>query len=179
MVPKSEMLTRPTAYWGWVFSSERRAERVKAAKMQPIRYSVATMTQEPPEKPVGGRKRRALPSRAKSYKTRLSEAQGGVCYLCDRKCVNPTEDHVVPKALGGKNKANRLLACAKCNNRKGARPPRPCELIYLWAINLRAFHRAQPVARIPVEEGVAAPGPQGPAGAHPVGAAAGPERRLT
>lgn len=77
------------------------------------------------------------------------EAQGGRCYLCSRQMAAPTEDHVHPKAKGGKNKANRLLAHSRCNNEKGSRLPYPCELIFLAAINLRVVYRARPVTRAP------------------------------
>jgi 5-methylcytosine-specific restriction endonuclease McrA len=46
-----------------------------------------------------------------------------------------TLDHVIPRALGGADGGNILLACSKCNNRKGSRAPAPCEMIYLAAVN--------------------------------------------
>lgn len=51
--------------------------------------------------------------------------------------VDATEDHVYPRAKGGKVEShggNILLACYRCNNRKGHRAPRVCELLIAnWA----------------------------------------------
>lgn len=152
MYPPEHMWVRPVAYWMAVFSRERREERARiaqeaarASSPQPIRYSAIS----PTVAVISGLKRGKLPPLSAPYRTRLMEAQGGRCYLCGKHMSAPTEDHVVPKALGGKNRANRLMACGPCNNRKANRPPRPCEVIYLQAINLRAFHRARPVERHP------------------------------
>jgi 5-methylcytosine-specific restriction endonuclease McrA len=151
MYPKSHMLVRPRAYWFAVFSAERRAERARlerearlSAIPQPIRYGALVhqkiaLVRAP---------RTKLPPKSLSYRARLFEAQDGRCYLCLRHMAAPTEDHVVPKAMGGKNRANRLLACTICNGRKASRPPHPCERLFLWVINLRVVHRARPVERL-------------------------------
>ena len=54
-----------------------------------------------------------------------------------------TRDHVTPKAMGGRFWWNKLLTHAACNNRKGDRPPHPCELLYLEASNLRIVGRRE------------------------------------
>lgn len=72
----------------------------------------------------------------------LHELQEQRCYLCDRVFARArklwaTFDHVTPKALGGKWGGNVVLAHQVCNHEKGDRAPRPCELLYLAAINER------------------------------------------
>lgn len=70
----------------------------------------------------------------------LMRLQRGYCYLCAQPFYAsqpPTLEHVTPRALGGKTQRNVLLAHSACNNGKSDRAPRPCEMIYLDAINLR------------------------------------------
>lgn len=70
---------------------------------------------------------------------RLAQRDDWACHYCDRPlgwghpCVTPPEvEHVIPRAQGGNGRmANLVLACAPCNNDKGARTPmewlgRPC-----------------------------------------------------
>lgn len=48
-----------------------------------------------------------------------------------------TVEHVVPKARGGAGRdRNTALAHQRCNLAKADRAPRPCELLYLAALNL-------------------------------------------
>jgi hypothetical protein len=77
----------------------------------------------------------------------LMQAQHRRCYLCDTVLQDfagnhiraPSRDHVRPRhpekgrTLG--SFLNILLAHTKCNNRKGRRVPRPCEVLFLEAIN--------------------------------------------
>lgn len=49
----------------------------------------------------------------------------------------PTKEHVVPRALGGKDRKNLLAAHAKCNAEKADRRPYACETLFLDAVNLR------------------------------------------
>ena len=58
------------------------------------------------------------------------------CYLCAKRMYpgnRSTDDHVIPKSRGGRRDRNILLAHKKCNERKGDRPPHPCELLYAAA----------------------------------------------
>lgn len=64
---------------------------------------------------------------AGSVKT-LMRMNNSLCHYCGEKTliseVNrkryPTKDHVVPRAFGGANHiSNYVLACAKCNNKRG------------------------------------------------------------
>lgn len=80
---------------------------------------------------------------AGSVKT-LMQMNDSLCHYCGKKTnLNgskygsyPTRDHVVPRAFGGANHiSNYVLACAKCNNKRGTNifycECRPCrELIY-------------------------------------------------
>lgn len=70
---------------------------------------------------------------------RLCVAQGNCCYLCGdafTKDRRPTQDHVVPRARGGKNRLNILMAHLECNWAKGERRPSGAELAYLRAVNV-------------------------------------------
>lgn len=92
-------------------------------------------SREPPSEEAFKRWRLALvqrrEDRLKTLYGRLLEAQGGICYLCDRalSAENPaTEDHVWPKARGGQDRRNILFACSPCNNVKADRVPTPAEM---------------------------------------------------
>ena len=84
------------------------------------------------------------PNNVLSRHGRLYQLQGKRCYLCGgrfnlkahRNPGWPTRDHVRPKVKGGLRLRNTLIAHAQCNEKKGARDPHPCELLYLEAINL-------------------------------------------
>lgn len=75
--------------------------------------------------------------------------QAGACYLCTRPFVDDdwaTVDHVTPKAKGGPDAGNILLAHLACNNQKSDRDPTPDELLYLANANgrwLGAFAQAE------------------------------------
>jgi hypothetical protein len=76
--------------------------------------------------------------RSDAHKLRLYDAQRGICYLCGSMILGTrtaTFDHVTPKALGGDDVDNLLLAHEGCNVKKRSRPPYACELIYLEHIN--------------------------------------------
>lgn len=64
---------------------------------------------------------------AGSVKT-LMRMNNSLCHYCGEKTVisdvnkkrYPTKDHVVPRSFGGRNHIdNYVLACAKCNNKRG------------------------------------------------------------
>lgn len=72
----------------------------------------------------------------------LMRLQKGRCYLCSepfQAARSETLEHVVPRAMGGRSHRNVLLAHGDCNQEKADRLPRPCERIYLAAINLRRY----------------------------------------
>lgn len=82
----------------------------------------------------------------------LSERQDALCYLCllpfDPEVVGrghlervSSEDHVFPRAAGGRDYSNILLAHRDCNTVKSHRWPYPCEVIYLAAIYAAPFDR--------------------------------------
>lgn len=59
---------------------------------------------------------------------KLISLNKGLCHYCGNKTsvrshVNdkyPTKDHIVPRAFGGANDiSNYVLACARCNNKRG------------------------------------------------------------
>lgn len=68
----------------------------------------------------------------------LYEQQRGHCAYCEQKVLSPEEaktsgpteyrtptvDHVIPRSRGGVNNiANKVMACADCNTRKGNKLP--------------------------------------------------------
>lgn len=77
--------------------------------------------------------------------------QGDKCYMCGREIIPrfyygvaaPTVDHVHPRKEGRRAKmdagqlGNHAIACGGCNGDKGDRPPTPCEILYLFALNRR------------------------------------------
>lgn len=67
------------------------------------------------------------------------------CYLCGepmdlsnhgrgRNLLAWTYEHVFPRAAGGRDLSNILLAHRSCNDVKHSRWPYPCEVIYLFAV---------------------------------------------
>lgn len=71
---------------------------------------------------------------------RIFHAQAGRCFLCPQPFTDDdwaTVEHVKPRALGGMTPGNVLLAHASCNQAKDNRPPHPCEVLYLQAVNLQ------------------------------------------
>lgn len=75
----------------------------------------------------------------------LVRLQGALCYLCaqamdlgrenrSKNLLGWTLEHVFPRAAGGGERSNVLLAHRVCNDVKGQRWPYPCEVIYLYAM---------------------------------------------
>lgn len=94
-----------------------------------------------PSLPAKTRKDRRRPRvvGSETLRVRLYEAQDGLCGLCGGEMGphDATIDHVVPRAHGGRNAGNVLLAHSKCNEVKGSRPPRASELALLAKVNAR------------------------------------------
>lgn len=83
----------------------------------------------------------------------IIDIQGNCCLLCGTplSVVNPhtgfryniyskrrpTYEHVVPRARGGVNHGNRLVAHKFCNEAKADRMPTGCELVWLAVVNAR------------------------------------------
>ncbi len=76
------------------------------------------------------------------------------CQYCGAKGVPLTIDHVIPKALGGKDIwTNLVTACHSCNNRKGNRTPEEAGM----ALNRKPkkphrLHTLQKFAESPIDE---------------------------
>ncbi len=79
---------------------------------------------------------RVLSGRTPPLRPWLFRMQGGKCYICredfGKRAYN--FDHVVPRASGGKDAMNRLLAHNTCNSKKDSRDPTQDERDYLFAI---------------------------------------------
>ncbi|MGO9707485.1 MAG: HNH endonuclease [Polyangiaceae bacterium] len=74
----------------------------------------------------------------------LWEEQGGLCWYCRKPVASraATVDHVRPRSKGGTNaRANLVMACARCNRRKGSklthRTKTPGRLAVLRAMSSR------------------------------------------
>jgi hypothetical protein len=77
---------------------------------------------------------------------KIADIQGGRCVHCGGALdhslsrfnpLRPTYEHVIPRARGGKNVGNRLVAHLVCNGEKGDSMPTGCELVWLLAVNAR------------------------------------------
>jgi 5-methylcytosine-specific restriction endonuclease McrA len=81
---------------------------------------------------------------------RLHDAQDGLCGLCGYTLDlrEGTLDHVVPRARGGQNVDNLLLAHARCNNEKADRMPTKAELAMLALVNERLARHAIEARRV-------------------------------
>ncbi len=121
--------------WLAELSAERRDMR--SAGMAPHYVGwFQTSKNRPPVYAAVHRKQKREPV-LKSLFDGIVQAQGGRCYLCGKPMEKPTREHVMPRALGGRNAKNVLGAHSLCNRIKADRYPKPCELLFLAAINLR------------------------------------------
>lgn len=65
-------------------------------------------------------------ARKLAKKKTLAARDGNRCFYCNKNGLftKLTLDHVIPKSAGGSNKnENLVLACNKCNGKKGSTPP--------------------------------------------------------
>ncbi len=85
-------------------------------------------------------------SRFRRRRADLMKFLGRRCYLCGKWMRRPSDDHVVPKRLGGRRGRNILLAHSACNAAKADRAPYPCELLLTAAVydRIEAFRAANP-----------------------------------
>lgn len=72
---------------------------------------------------AGGNPQRRLPA---ALRWRIYRRDQGICRYCGVACGPEAErweiDHVVPRALGGRDDPSNLaLACRRCNQKKGAK----------------------------------------------------------
>lgn len=69
----------------------------------------------------------------------LLRHQAGICGICGGPITGkPSIDHVIPFSRGGfDGPGNVVCACWRCNQRKGNRSPTGCEILWLYAVNLR------------------------------------------
>ncbi len=75
-----------------------------------------------------------------SVRRALFREQEGLCAICGKPMdeARRTVDHVVPKAMNGRDcVGNLVIAHYDCNIEKADRAPTGCELIWLLAVNNR------------------------------------------
>jgi 5-methylcytosine-specific restriction endonuclease McrA len=66
----------------------------------------------------------------------IIKRDGNKCAYCGKKETNLTIDHILPKARGGKDTWENLVAsCVRCNNKKGDRTPEEAGL----ELNVRPY----------------------------------------
>lgn len=67
---------------------------------------------------------------ARIPEAQLFRAQGRKCFYCGCQLTraSATRDHLIPRALGRDLALNKVMACRKCNCRKGHRLPTQDEL---------------------------------------------------
>ena len=54
------------------------------------------------------------------------------CQYCNKSGENMTLDHVIPRSRGGKDTwENIVVACVRCNVRKGNRTPKEADMVLL------------------------------------------------
>lgn len=58
------------------------------------------------------------------YKRQINDGKFPICYLCGQRITriqDVTQDHILPKALGGQTvPANLVVSHKDCNNKKGS-----------------------------------------------------------
>ena len=107
----------------------------------------------PPNIPKAMRKAAFRPPRTSEYnayvigcRNRIWRAQDGRCAFCGQRVRadkannddDPSIDHVVPWALGGKDDMGNFVVMHQvCNTIKGRAMPNGCVLIWLLAVNAR------------------------------------------
>lgn len=72
-----------------------------------------------------------LKKASKPSKKMLWYRDNGMCQYCRKKLKlsDSTIDHVIAKSKGGRNTwQNLVIACVKCNQKKGNRHPRDCNM---------------------------------------------------
>lgn len=129
------------------------AAHAKSRAAMDARYAEWEARGKPPSPslPPKVRKDKLRPARKPTHPINLLQmlinAQGGICFLCGSpleigEALEPHDqtrasfDHVLPKALGGNDRKNRLAAHRSCNTTKSDRAPFACELLFLRVANI-------------------------------------------
>lgn len=133
-----------TTFHGGTKSAALRAiKEAQQRRRDAERYADWVRRGKPPSPSLSPRRDRLRPRAQRGsdqLRERLFEAQRGLCGICGALIYAASEgtiDHVLPRALGGKNAGNVVLAHARCNNAKAARPPTRRELETLALVNER------------------------------------------
>lgn len=79
-------------------------------------------------------------------RAKVIRRDGQACHYCKRglKDDEITMDHIMPSSRGGHNgSANLVVACRKCNNRRGdGLPTCECDTCSTWRETQRRFPKA-------------------------------------
>jgi 5-methylcytosine-specific restriction endonuclease McrA len=139
---RDKIIVRPEDYPLVVTRAEARLNAALQAIRDAQRYKDWERRGKPPS-PTQPRRDRVRPRARRGrdpLRERLYAAQCGNCGLCGEPLFDPcagTIDHVMPRALGGRNAGNLLLAHQLCNSVKADRPPTRGEMATLAAVNDR------------------------------------------
>jgi 5-methylcytosine-specific restriction endonuclease McrA len=138
---RKKIVVKPSDYPLFVTRDEARMDYELQKLRDAQRYADWERRGKPPSPSVAPRRDRVRPRRGHDpHRERLHRAQDGMCGLCGGEIVSPhmgTLDHVIPRALGGRNLNNLLLAHERCNNAKADRVPTSAELETLARVNER------------------------------------------
>lgn len=141
-MPKRERIVVCPDDYPRISRSDARSCAALQAVRDAQRYSDWERRGKPPS-PSAPRKDRLRPGASRGrelLRAKLHAAQDGLCGLCGDPICLPSDgtiDHVVPRALGGGNSRNVLLAHGECNNLKADRSPTAEELTVLAIVNAR------------------------------------------
>jgi 5-methylcytosine-specific restriction endonuclease McrA len=139
-LPKRAPITvRPEDYQLSISRSDARLSAVAKLIRDVQRYAEWVARGKPTSSsiPRKDRRRPRAAHKAEPLRVRLHLAQAGACGLCGGRLERGrgTLDHVVPRARGGGNIGNLLLAHGRCNHAKADRMPTQMELDMLAAVN--------------------------------------------
>lgn len=174
---RNKIVVKPEDYPLLITRADARNDYVMQQMRDAQRYADWERRGKPPSPSTPPRKDRLRP-RAKRgrnpWRDRLFAAQDGLCGLCGGSLPDAyagTIEHVMPRALGGRNAGNILLAHAECNNIKGCRPPTRDELATLARANdrlasLACSSVAEPSAHNGFDVGSIPAGPTSDSGSH-------------
>ena len=119
LLSKEEELCEGTAYKNLLdFAEQLKRRHQGAVKVNDLTFGIAKYIID---------KNNGKTGRKYSRKVLLAFKQGLVCDICDQvvdSLDDLTEDHILPRALGGESTLMNLrLTCWSCNDNKGDKPP--------------------------------------------------------
>lgn len=117
------------------FAKARQGKAIAVKKCRPGHRHRPEFINETPREARGMDEMREL-------RVRLAKVQNGLCGICGGALpINPhlaSLDHVIPRAMGGKDSVgNYVLAHKECNGEKANDVPTGCEMVWLLLVNAK------------------------------------------